>query len=47
MHAGIAYLFKAYPGDFPDPFDHWQLDNTAPLQQKFPLNINGAAKYYY
>ncbi len=47
LTAGVGILFKAYPGDFPDPFDHWNLDTKVPILQNFPIKLKNPAKSYH
>lgn len=46
-NAVVAILFKAYPGDFPDPFDNWDLGPLVPIQQKFPLKLTTPKLAYH
>jgi carbonic anhydrase len=45
--SGVAIIFKAYPGDFPDPFDHWNLDTKVPILQDFPVKLKTPVKSYH
>lgn len=47
MSAGVAIIFKAYPGDFPDPFDNINLGTKVPILQDFPIKLQTPAKSYH
>jgi hypothetical protein len=47
LFAALAIQFMAYPGNFPDPFDHWNLDTKVPVLQNFPIKLKTPLKSYH
>lgn len=47
LNSGVAIIFKAVHGDFPDPFDHWNLDTKVPILQDFPIKLRTPLKSYH